>query len=58
VLARNLTGQNRGGSTFAMAGRAQLSEEMVKRKQKERTNPLEVKRQWESRNEEKDSLDE
>jgi hypothetical protein len=41
-----------------MAGRAQLSEEMVKRKQKERTNPLEVKRQWESRNEEKDSLDE
>ena len=41
---------SRGGSTFAMAGRAQLSDDIAKRKEKKHRNPLDTRQKWESKN--------
>jgi hypothetical protein len=38
-------------NTLAMAGRAQFTEDIVKRKQREVKNPLHTQKNWEAQNE-------
>jgi hypothetical protein len=46
-------GHNNKNSTFAMAGRSQFSEDMARRKEKEGNNPLDTKKNWEFKEENK-----